>query len=648
MKLTFEDFDEYKSYFLNLIELERKAEKEFHLSEIKHLSGKQRQARGRALINVKGKLLGRFLDYLIYRFSYQEEKEHQIKVGDIVLISKGEPLKVSSEATVSATGKNYIEVMTKERLFKSKKYRIDLYVNDITFKRMKSAIDSIENSEFDPEIILGLKKPEISKREMSSERLNYSQNEALRLSAKSELFLIHGPPGTGKTTTLSEVVKANLGKKLLVVADSNVAIDNMLEKLKDRKVIRIGHPAKIESDLLKHSLDVIIREDPRYREIEKMIERIDTLKRDREKQFKKPTPSLRRGLSNDEILTLASLGKSKRGIKLSKIRQMAGWIELSSKIGYLYKQKEEVLSKIVSEQLKNAEIIFATNSGAGSEFLEDFKFDVVFMDEAAQSIEPSALIPIVKGKRLIMAGDHKQLPPTVLSERAKRLNFSMFERFANLFFENCYTLRVQYRMNEIINRFPSCEFYGCVVESHESVKNIVLSDIAGTSEFLGFDVPIAFYDTMGKFLETNKRGSFSKYNPLEADFVKRVVDELKANNMELNEVGIITPYKDHEEYLKSIIPDAEIKSIDGFQGREKEVIVLSLVRANDGEEIGFLRDKRRLNVAITRAKRKLLIVGDASTLTIDKTYAHLIDYIKQSGFYKPIDSDLLNLHAHLT
>ncbi len=636
MKLTFESFDEYKSYFLNLIELERKAEKEFHLDEIKHLTGKQRQSRGRALINTKGKLLGKFLDYLIYRFSYQEEREHQIKVGDIVLISKGEPLKFSQEATVSAVGKKYIEVMMKEKLFKSKKYRIDLYVSDITFKRMKNAMNSIENSEFDPEIILGLKKPKIFKAEATSYKLNPSQNEALRLAKNSQLFLIHGPPGTGKTTTLSEVVRANLGKRILVVADSNVAIDNMLEKLKDRKVIRIGHPAKIEGDLLKFSLDMVIREDARYREIEEYIDKIDRLKKTRDKQFKKPTPAMRRGLANDEILTLASAGKSKRGLKPSKIKQMANWIETTNKISYLYEQKEKILNKIIYEQLRDAEIIFATNSGAGSEFLEDLKFDIVFMDEAAQSIEPSALIPIIKGKRLIMAGDHKQLPPTVLSERAKRLNFSLFERFANMFKDNCYTLKIQYRMNEKISKFPSCKFYNCVVESHESVRDIKLSDIANISEFVGFDEPLVFYDTKEQFLETNKRGSHSKYNPLEAEFVKRLVEELLHLGVNPEDIGVITPYKDHEEYMKRIIDGIEIKSIDGFQGREKEVIILSLVRANDNEEIGFLRDKRRLNVAITRAKRKLIIVGDAKTLSSNRVYAKLIDYVSKEGIFKSI------------
>jgi len=638
MKLIFESFDEYKTYFLNLIELERKAEKEFHLDEIKHLTGKQRQSRGRALVNTKGKLLGKFLDYLIYRFSFQEEREHQIKVGDIVLISKGEPLKFSQEATVSSVGKKHIEVMMKERLFKSKKYRIDLYVSDITFKRMKNAINNIENSEFDPEIILGIKRPNVFKAEIMSDKLNPSQNEALGLAKNSQLFLIHGPPGTGKTTTLSEVVRANLGKRILVVADSNVAIDNMLEKLKDRRVIRIGHPAKIEGELLKFSLDMIIREDERYKEIEEYIDKIDRLKKTRDKQFKKPTPAMRRGLTNDEILTLASTGKSKRGLKPSKIKLMANWIEATNKISYLYEQKEKILNKIINEQLRNAEIIFATNSGAGSEFLEDLKFDIVFMDETAQSIEPSALIPIIKGKRLIMAGDHKQLPPTVLSEHAKRLNFSLFERFANLFIENCYTLKIQYRMNEKINRFPSCEFYNCVVESDESVKNIKLSDIANISELVGYDTPIVFFDTQGKFLEANKKGSHSKYNPLEAEFVKRLVDELLSLGVKSYDIGVITPYKDHEEYMKKMIEAVEIKSIDGFQGREKEVIILSFVRANDNEEIGFLRDKRRLNVAITRAKRKLIIVGDAKTLSSSRTYAKLIDYISKEGIFKSISS----------
>ncbi|WP_025270691.1 IGHMBP2 family helicase [Hippea sp. KM1] len=640
MSSAFESFDDYKHYFLSLIERERKAEKEFHLNEIRHLTGKQRQSRGRALLNCKGKLLGRFLDFLVYRFSFAEAKDHQIKVGDIVLVSKGEPLKAALEATVSATSRHYIEVMTKERLFKSKLYRIDLFVSDITFKRMKQAIENIENSEFDPEIILGKRQPEVVHSNEESDKLNESQNEALRFALNSELFLIHGPPGTGKTTTLAEVVRKNIGKgRILVSADSNVAIDNMLEKLKDRRVVRIGHPAKIDDELLGFSIDTLIREDPRYLEVQRMIDRIDEFKRVRDKNYQKPTPSQRRGLTNDEILTLAAQDRGKRGLKSSKIKKMAGWIELNNKIVMLHEQKEAILKKIVYEKLKDAEVIFTTNSGAGSEFLEDFKFDMLFLDEAAQCIEPSALIPMVKSRRVVMAGDHKQLPPTILSD-AKRLSYTLFERFENLF-NASYTLRIQYRMNDKICKFSSCEFYDCLVRSHESVKDIKLSDIADINGFVGYDTPIVFFDTRGRFLEANKKGSYSKYNPLEAEFVKRLVDELLSLGVKHEDIGVITPYKDHEEYMKRMIDSIEIKSIDGFQGREKEVIILSLVRANDNEEIGFLRDKRRLNVAITRAKRKLIIVGDARTLTSQRIYAKLIDYIAQEGDFREITPDLI-------
>ena len=636
MALVFDDEEHYISYFLNLIELERKAEKEFHIAEIKNLSAKKRQSLGRAILNAKVKLMGRFLDFIIYRFSFRSDIEPQIKVGDIVLISKGEPLKLSVEATVSSMAKNYIEVMTKTKIFKSKFYRIDLFVNDITFKRMKHAVENLNYSLFDKDIILGKQSPKPQISNISSSNLNSSQNEALQKAINSKLFLVHGPPGTGKTTSLTEIIKLIEDERILVCADSNVAIDNLMEKLKDQNIVRIGHPAKINDELLKYSIDFVIREDKRYKKIEKLLENIEKLKNRRDREFKKPSPSLRRGLSNEEILTLASSNRSSRGLKPSKIKKMAGWIELNSKISNLYEEKERLLKKITTETLKNARIVFATNSAAGSEYLEDFYFDVLFLDEAAQATEPSALIPISKAQRVIMAGDHKQLPPTVLSDKAKRLNFSIFERFSKIFPHLSHTLSIQYRMNKILNDFPSCEFYNCILKPHPSVENIKLSDIANISEFIGFDEPVVFFDTQGRFLEASKEGSFSKYNPLEAQFVKKLADELLKLGVKEEQIGIITPYKDHEEYLKSLIKNIEIKSIDGFQGREKELIIISLVRANENEEIGFLKDKRRLNVAITRAKRKLIIVGDSFTLSTDKTYANLIDYVRKNGIIKTI------------
>ena len=639
----FKELDYYVKYFKELIEKERKAEKEFHLNEIKRLSGNERQKRGRAVLGLRMKYIGEFLDFKIYRFNRNNFPDHQIKVGDIVLISKGEPLKFNQEATVSSVGKNYIEVYSKEPVFRSKLYRLDLFVNDITFKRMIKTLERIENWELkiDQNILLGNKEPKIVKVNEKSDLLNESQNIALSYSINSEVFLIHGPPGTGKTTTLAEIIKKHIGKKLLVSADSNVAVDNLLEKLKDYNVVRIGHPTKVDSKLMKYSLDVKIRRDKRYKEVEKIIKKIDDLKYLQEKRYKKPTPGRRRGLSDEEILKLAKEGKGSRGVLKEWMREMAEWLKIQKNINKLYEKKNKITEEIMNEILENAEIIFATNSACGGEFLENREFDVVFIDEAAQAMEPSTLIPFIKGKQVILAGDDKQLPPTILSND-ERLKITLFERFHKLYPNASHTLEIQYRMNEKINNFPSCEFYDCKVKTFEDIKNITIKDLGiKEDESYGGFIPTVFIDTKGKFLETSKKDSPSKYNPLEAEFVVNLCKKLLQNGAKEEFIGVITPYKDHEEYIKKLVKsekckvksldNIEIKSVDGFQGREKEIIIISLVRANEKENIGFLDDIRRLNVAITRPKRKLIIVGDVKTLSTNKTYENLIEYIKKEG-----------------
>ena len=188
-------------------------------------------------------------------------------------------------------------------------------------------------------------------------------------------------------------------------------------------------------------------------------------------------------------------------------------------------------------------------------------------------------------------------------------------------------------MNEKIMRFPSQEFYNNELIADESVKNIKLSDITGKTgnDPITDNTPVVFVDTQGKFLEKRKKGSQSKYNPEEAKLVKFITQKLIDLGVNPSDIGIITPYKDHEDFLKNLIKDVEIKTVDGFQGREKEVIIISLVRSNPEEEIGFLDDVRRLNVALTRAKRKLIIVGDANTLKSNRIYNKLINYIKENG-----------------
>ncbi len=647
-KKVFKDRKEYSNHFKKLIELEREAEKEFHIREIQLLTGKEREQRGRAILGLKASYKGEIVGgYKVYRFGRPDMPEnHQIKVGDVVLVSRTNPLKEGVEGTVYEKGKKYLDIAFSDPPPDLTRgyWRVDLYVNDITFKRMNKALTLFEEGKtnYPEEVVLGkgknLLKVEEKEIKPFNENLNQYQLEAVKKALGSNpLFLIHGPPGTGKTTTLVEIIEQlvkNEKRQVLATADSNTAVDNLMERLIKRNldVVRVGHPARVSKELIEHSLDYKVQNHPRYKEIQEIEKKIDQIKEE-QANYLKPTPQWRRGLSDKQILELARQNKKTRGIKLSKIKSMAKWIELQNQIKNLIEEKKKIENQIVDEILKTADVVLATNSTAGNEFLENRTFEVLVLDEASQSTEPSALIPLIKAKKVIMAGDHKQLPPTVLHPDAKDLSYTMFERFIDLYPEASYMLRIQYRMNDLIKEFPSKEFYNGELISHDSVKNIKLSDIAkqkSDNPALD-DTPIVFIDTKGKFMEKTRRGSFSKYNPEEAKFVKNLVEELKKMGIPSEDIGVITPYKDHEDYLKQLIPDVEVKTVDGFQGREKEVIIISLVRSNPQEEIGFLEDLRRLNVALTRAKRKLILVGDAKTLSSNEVYKRLIEFIKEKG-----------------
>jgi len=648
LRLKFKDRCDYSQYWEELVELERDAEREFHLNEIMNLSGKEREKKGRTVLNLKSSFLGTIVgDFLVYRFYREDMPDHQINVGDVVLVSRKHPLKDGIEGTVFEKAKNFITVVFSQKLPQGKRWRIDLYVNDITFRRMLGTLEFFEKgySLFDENIILGNKKPDVCQEDLQffDKNLNDFQKEAVRKAVCSpNLFLIHGPPGTGKTTTLLEIILQHIkkGDKILASADSNTAVDNIVEGLINRgiNVVRIGHPARLKKELIDVSIDAQVENHPRFQEIRSLEKRIQKLKSLQE-SYLKPIPQRRRGLTYDQILKFARSGKKVRGHKIQTIKSMAEWIRLQKEIQKLVKQKREIEDQIIDDILETAQVICATNSGSGSDFLLEDIFDVVFIDEASQSTEPSCLIPVIKGKKIVLAGDHKQLPPTVLHPEAKGLSFTMFERFINIYPENAYMLKIQYRMNDLIKEFPSKEFYNGELVSADSVRNRKLSDITGkTGETpITDDTPVVFVDTGGKFLEKQKKGSRSRYNPEEAETVRQIIDQLVEAGVKPEDVGIITPYKDHEEYLKKLVPDVEIKTVDGFQGREKEVIIISLVRSNPDEEIGFLDDLRRLNVALTRAKRKLIVIGDSKTLSSNDTYRRFINFVKEKGKFVPVN-----------
>lgn len=623
----------YVIKFKKLIEKERRYEIEFHRNEIKKL-GRRREEVGRAILDLNGKIKGEYLGGYIVRYGRKESfKRLEISTGDVVLISRYNPLESDLLGDVVEVGKNYIDVLLEDvPKWALKNVRIDLYINDITFKRMIKALDTFEKDNELSNIIIGIKKPEYKNEDLSvkffNNNLNKYQKEAVKNALKSkDIFLIHGPPGTGKTTTISEIIlqECKRKNKVIATADSNIAVDNILLNLSRYEkfnIVRIGHPTRISKELLKFSLYNKIAEHKDYNKIKSLKEEIEKLVEERDK-FEKPTPKWRRGLSDKEIITFSRLNRSVRGVPIEIIKKMAEWIKINEKIKHLKQSLENIEKEITKDILTKSDIIVTTNSMAGIDALEDFKFDVCVMDECSQSMEPSSLIPIVKSRKVIMAGDHKQLPPTVLSEE-KELKKTLFERMIKLYPEFSSILQIQYRMNEKIMKFPNEMFYNNKIKSHESVRNHNIMDLIKGVDKEDADIinedPIIFINVCGKERMDNLK---SYYNEEEARKVVEVVSRLKKYNIP---VSVITPYDAQVRYISKMLNDEiEVKSVDGFQGRENEAIVISFVRT---EKFGFLNDLRRLNVAITRGKRKLIVIGCEKLLNKHPVYNKFLKYCK--------------------
>jgi predicted DNA helicase len=655
------DEDEYIQHFTELVQLEREEQMRQHEEEMKQLSGRKREEKGRAFLRMTGKYQGLGLGgkHLV-KFRKQTAglalPESEIEVGDIVLISKASlwdednPLGTVAEKTSYSITVAFDDAPP--GFVYRKDLRIDLFVNDITFQRMLGALKHFKRlPRRRREKLLGFTPPEftkVTKVAFYNERLNKSQQEAvLKCLAARDFFLIHGPPGTGKTITCVEVIAQLIarGYKVLTTADSNVAVDNLVERLDSIgvNVVRIGHPARIIPSLRRRSLDYLVQEEPDYKKAQEFRAKAYELK-ERMKEFIIPEMRWRRGLSDEAIMELAREGRTTRGIPQKKIAGMKRWLEVKQKIDKLFDDAREFEERAIRGIIKDAEVICATNSTAGSELLKGEKFDVAVVDEATQSTEPSSLIPVLKAKRFIMAGDHKQLPPTILNEEAAFRNFtkSLFERLLE---RHGDTIRVmldmQYRMNEAIAEFPNREFYEGKLKAVEQVKRHTLLDLLPDFSVQDEDVkPFLFIDTggSGKCVEQVRKGSTSRENIGEARLVKDIAERLLREGIPPEDIAIISPYDDQVSLIKRMIrvDGLEIKTVDGFQGREKEVVIVSFVRSSVSRTMGFLKDLRRLNVSITRAKRKLVLIGDSTTLETDGCYNRLITLAKERGAYKKV------------
>ncbi len=637
---------------LYLIEQERRAEIETTINEIKSISGVEREMFGRAILGLKGSKMPSRLNLYFVKFGRSRIIDTEIASGDIVLVSRGEPLKSDLTGTVSEVRKNYIVVAFENRPPKwvyGDGIRIDLYVNDVTFKRMEENLlllkDATGRQRELRNIALGIWPPKETKRHPfePKTRINPTQAEAVEKALGSDVFLIHGPPGTGKTSTLIELVLQEIGRKnrVLATADSNTAVDNMLKRLAeyDLNLVRIGHPARILYELEEFSIHAKYEKSLEAEAIKKGWEDVALLVKQRD-MHSKPTQARSRGMSYERILTLAARGKSQRGISVATMQSMAKWIKADQKIDALIKslrfEEEQVYKKIIKE----ADVVLSTNAMIMSEVLKDEMFDVAVIDEGSQQIKASTLIPIMHANRFIIAGDHKQLPPTVVSD-AKELKKSLFEELIQLYPSHSSMLKIQYRMNEKIMEFPNRKFYDGKLVADDSVRYHTLKDFNLKEpkiykEALEPALPIAFISTEGmEAKESLPTRSTSYENIKEAEIVKELVQELLDMGLEEDKIGVISPYLSQVKRIKKLLDIderiVEVKSVDGFQGREKEVIIISFVRSNERGEIGFLKDLRRLNVAITRAKRKLVCVGDAKTLSSHELYREFIDYISKEG-----------------
>ncbi len=657
------DIQEYVEEYTELVEMERREEMRQHEEEIRKLSGRKREEKGRAILYLRGRDKGESIEGYRVKFMRnhkgEELPETEITVGDLVMISKKDPLrddnptgtvieKTNYSVTVAFDGKPAGFVFSKD-------LRMDLYVNDITYQRMKDALEKLPEAEGElgrlRDIFTGVEKPEQPEKEIEdwfNEDLNRSQKEAVRKAVGSEeVHLVHGPPGTGKTTTVIEVVQQYIreGKSVLATADSNIAVDNMLESLLDRDVdaVRVGHPARVTPKLREHTLDALVEENDKYRESQELREKAFELK-DKQDDLTHPSGRWRRGMSDDKIKELAEQGRGSRGVPQKKIEEMAEWLEIQEEADELFEKSDRLEDEAVDEIIESMDVVCATNSTSGSELMEGKQFDAVVIDEATQATEPSCLIPITHGKEVVMAGDHRQLPPTIKNQEAaeKGLEETLFKRLVRENPEIKSMLTRQYRMHEDIMEFSSQEFYSGDLEADSSVAKHTLEDLEldqGAVDGSWKDVfdpgePVVFVDTSDiEAPERIRPGSTSKYNPGEAEIVEELAENLIDAGIEEEEIAVISPYSDQAELIDRNLDreNLEVKTVDGFQGREKEVVIVSLTRSNPNQTVGFLEDVRRLNVTLTRAKRKLVVVGDTETVSAHQTYRNFIGYVERNG-----------------
>ena len=622
---------DYFKKLLDLLKIERNEDREQYKKLTESSSVSDRRANGLTWfpVAIRGSEIGRG-DYLTIELERTTHQDvfHQFRSGmPAVFFTNHDAQKDKIEGIISHQNGNKLKITIKDdelpEWSRDGKLGIDLLFDDNSYDEMndalKTASDLHDKSPF-IQVLTGQKSPTFkqSTNYYLGKNLNESQSKAVdKILSANELAIVHGPPGTGKTTTLIQAIKALIkqeNQKILVVAPSNTAVDLLSEKLSEEglNVLRVGNPARVSERLQRLTLEAKMAEHDYLKETKRLKKQAMEFKNMAHK-YKK------------------SFGKSERD-------QRKALFDEAHKI---MKEVGNTEQYIIDDIVSKTQVITATLVGANHYTIRNLEYNTVVIDEAGQALEPACWIPILKAKKVILAGDHCQLSPTIKSNEAAKngLNKTLLEKCIELHPEAVTLLEEQYRMNSTIMGYSSSVFYEDKLKAHESVAKSLLFEN---------DSPLLFIDTAGCGFEEKLEGT-SSTNPDEAAFVFKhinlFVNELntKYTTESFPSIAVISPYKQQINLLKTQFehsPDLQkykenisVNTIDSFQGQERDIVYISLTRSNDKGEIGFLSDIRRMNVAMTRAKKKLVVIGDSATLGKHSFYANFIEYAEKKGGY---------------
>ncbi|TKC08972.1 AAA domain-containing protein [Pedobacter frigoris] len=628
---------EYFKKLLGLLKIEKEEDLKSYKNLTESTSVTERRTNGLSWypIAIRGSEMSRgdYLTVELERTTHQEVS-HQFRFGSSVnLFSNHDPNNNRIEGTVTHLNANKLKITLRTdelpEWSRDGKLGIDLLFDNNSYDEMQNALKlastNTEDKKSGPsnliKILTGDQSPDFQSEGLKYNiaDLNEAQQQAVnKILSANELAIVHGPPGTGKTTTLVQAIKAmnkQNNRQILVVAPSNTAVDLLSKKLAKEglNVLRIGNPARVSETMLSLTLDSKMAEHEQMKDIKSLRKQAAEYKNMAHKykrNFGRAEQEQRKALFNEAHKIMKEIGNTEQYIT------------------------DQIIAK--------AQVITATLIGANHYTIRNLKFDTVVIDEAGQALEPACWIPILKANKVVLAGDHCQLPPTIKSAEAAKdgLNHTLLEKCVIKHPESVVLLQEQYRMHESIMGYSSKIFYGSQLKANERVKRKVL---------FKDDSPLSFIDTAGCAFDEKAEGT-SLSNPEEASFLLK---HLTAYIAELDphygienfpSIGIISPYQQQIKTLKDLFENTPelhkyaghitINTVDSFQGQERDIIYLGLTRSNAERNIGFLNDIRRMNVAMTRAKQKLVVIGDSATLSRLPFYSDFINYSDEKQGYK--------------